>query len=179
MSVFVEAIVDPAHDITTESIEPEYLLEDLFLINTPEAKEFAISRFTAYTSDLSYSGNMLLAAFKAVTRIEGAWGFLLMYETRSFMFQADLYEKDSELNPDDKKILDTIQNAVGNSYGHSGASYAYAMRNMEYIAKYGFKAFKNQSSQSIITDELAELDNRIRRFAEWQKSKILLGSDNN
>ena len=70
-------------------------------------------------------------AYKAVSSIGGAWDFLKSYtpaENNGFMFSSD-------------PMLDKIGAKLDQA--HSGASYGYTMRQMEYIAKNGLEAYKN------------------------------------
>jgi hypothetical protein len=70
-------------------------------------------------------------AYKAVSSIEGGWDFLKSYtpaENSGFMFSSD-------------PMLDKIGAKLDQA--HSGASYGYTMRQMEYIAKNGLEAYKN------------------------------------
>lgn len=70
-------------------------------------------------------------AYKAVSSIEGAWDFLKSYtpaENNGFMFSSD-------------PMLDKIGAKLDQA--HSGASYGYTMRQMEYIAKNGLEVYRN------------------------------------
>ncbi len=69
-------------------------------------------------------------AYKAVSAVDGGWAFLKEFvpkENEGFMFSRD-------------PMLDQINAKLDD--GHSGASYGWTMRQMEYIAKHGLEAFK-------------------------------------
>ena len=69
-------------------------------------------------------------AYNAVTMTEGGWNYLKNFNEESFMFSS---------NPMVKSISD---NMVTLGYdGHSGASFGWTMRSMEYLAKHGKEAF--------------------------------------
>ena len=75
------------------------------------------------------------SAHQAISRCE-LWIFLKNFEPdsgRGFMFTRDVPELD-RLNEEMHK--DPVNG------GHSGASYGCTMRNMEFIAKHGYQAFK-------------------------------------
>jgi hypothetical protein len=75
------------------------------------------------------------SAHKAISRCE-LWNWLQNYEPekeRGFMFARNVPELD-RLNEEMEK--DPVNG------GHSGASYGCTMRNMEFIAKNGYQAFK-------------------------------------
>jgi hypothetical protein len=70
----------------------------------------------------------LLDAFSAVSKAE-AWEFLKNYEPKEgFMFSK--HPMLTEIN----KYIDT---------GHSGASYGMTMREIHYVAKFGYEEYKN------------------------------------
>ncbi len=76
-----------------------------------------------------HSRQMLENAYNAITLAEG-WEFMKNYNEESFMFSS---------NPMVKSISD---NMVTLGYdGHSGASFGWTMRTMEYLAKHGKEAF--------------------------------------
>ncbi len=69
-------------------------------------------------------------AYKAVSSVDGGWEFLKNYtpdEGRGFMFSS---------HPTLGKISEKLD------VGHSGSSYGWVMRNVEYIAKNGLDSFK-------------------------------------
>ena len=79
-------------------------------------------------SNIRSYGPMLKDAYKAVT-IAGAWEWLKLDTTpgnRGFMFCDD-------------PMITAISKNIG--YGHSGASFAMTMREMEFIAKNGWEKF--------------------------------------
>ena len=75
----------------------------------------------------------LISAHRAISMCE-LWNWLRIYEPPSgFMFSST-----SEL----EEIKNTIfKDPINNN--HSGASYAFIMRDMEYIAKHGYDNYKN------------------------------------
>ena len=84
----------------------------------------------------NYSREYLVSAHKIVTRLE-LWNWLRNFtpeKGNGFMFTRDVPELD-RLN--EEMYKDPV------SSGHSGSSYGITMRNMEYIAKNGYNAFKN------------------------------------
>ncbi len=73
---------------------------------------------------------MIENAYNAVTMTAGGWDYLKNFNEESFMFSS---------NPMVKSISD---NMVTLGYdGHSGASFGWTMRTMEYLAKHGKEAF--------------------------------------
>ena len=79
------------------------------------------------------------SAHQAISRCE-LWNWLHNFEPeedKGFMFTRDV--------PELKRLNNELQKDPVNG-GHSGASYAITMRNMEYIAKNGYDAFKNRFS---------------------------------
>ena len=82
-----------------------------------------------------YSRDFLKSAHQTISRCE-LWNWLRNFEPqegRGFMFAEGVSELD-RLN--DELFKDPV------SSGHSGASYGITMRNMEYIAKNGYSAYK-------------------------------------
>lgn len=78
-----------------------------------------------------YSAEMVADAYQAITNTEGGWEFLKEWsppEGEGFMFcsHPKLSEIDSRMKMHDQ---------------HSGSSYAWTMRNAEYIAKHGWSPF--------------------------------------
>lgn len=69
-------------------------------------------------------------AYNAVCAVDGGWAFL-----RGFVPEEDKGFKFSK-----HPILDKIKTLMDDS--HSGASYAWTMRQMEHIAKYGLEEYK-------------------------------------
>ena len=78
----------------------------------------------------TYLRQMMENAFNAITATEGGWDFIRTFAEESFMFSH---------NP----IVHTISdNMVKLGFdGHSGASFGWTMRSMEYLAKHGKEAF--------------------------------------
>jgi hypothetical protein len=76
---------------------------------------------------------MLKNAHWAVTQCE-SWSWLHTFNEESFMFSTS-------------PVLNTIMNKMieqPEGQLHSGASFAYVMRAMEYIAKYGYAAYEKK-----------------------------------
>lgn len=68
--------------------------------------------------------------YKVVSAVDGGWAFLKEFipaANEGFMFSRH-------------PMLDKINALLDNS--HSGASYGWTMREMEYIAKHGLEAYK-------------------------------------
>ena len=84
--------------------------------------------FTTINDD--HSRKMMENAFNAITATEGGWDYLRTFAEETFMYSR---------NP----IVQTISdNMVKLGYdGHSGASFGWTMRTMEYLAKHGKEAF--------------------------------------
>jgi hypothetical protein len=90
-----------------------------------------------FTDD--WSRSYFQSAHKAITRCE-LWDWLRNFEPekdKGFMFTRDVPELD--------RLREELAKDPING-GHSGASYSITMRNMEYIAKNGYNAFKNSFS---------------------------------
>lgn len=79
----------------------------------------------------SHSKNMILAAIRAIDQLE-AWDELASYsppEDMGFMF-------------DDSPLMKRINPKIAELYdGHSGSSYGWTMRQIEYIAKNGAEKY--------------------------------------
>jgi hypothetical protein len=76
------------------------------------------------------------SAHQAISRCE-LWNWLQTYEPekdRGFMFARNV--------PELYRLNNVMMNDPVNG-GHSGASYACTMRNMEFIAKHGYQRFKD------------------------------------
>ena len=84
------------------------------------------------------SKDLLTSAFKAVSEAEG-WAYLKTFDPpadKGFMF--------CEPTPD----LIRINTAIRKHYDrHSGGSYAWTMRCMQFIAKNGWEAFKSKMTE--------------------------------
>ncbi len=82
----------------------------------------------------SLDREMLDLGYQAISSVEGGWDFLKTYEPpiyEGFMFIS---------NPPSK--LKQIEEAILEKYGgHSGASYGYTLRNLQYIAQVGWDAY--------------------------------------
>lgn len=84
-----------------------------------------------------FSRAYFISAHKTISQCE-LWGWLRDFEPdpeRGFMYTSGVPQLDRI-----KKTL--FQDPVND--GHSGASYAITMRNMSYIAKNGYEAFRNK-----------------------------------
>lgn len=82
---------------------------------------------------------MIQSGFEAVSAVEGGWDFLKAYDPpadQGFMF--------SKPPPKQQEIDAEIQKRYG---GHSGASYGYTMRLLQYIAKQGWDLWANEALQ--------------------------------
>ncbi len=73
---------------------------------------------------------MMKNAYDAITMAEGGWDYMKTFNEESFMFSS---------NPMVQTISKNIE-ALGYT-GHSGASFGWTMRTMEYLAKKGKEAF--------------------------------------
>ena len=75
---------------------------------------------------------MYTTAYDAITKLE-LWNYIKNFNEDSFMFSN---------SPKIMRIYNKIEE-LGYT-GHSGASFGYIMRNMEYIAKYGIEKFAQE-----------------------------------
>jgi hypothetical protein len=73
---------------------------------------------------------MIKNAYNAITMTEGGWDFMKNFNEESFMFSS---------NPMIRTISGNMEKLGYN--GHSGASFGWTMRSMEYLAKNGKDAF--------------------------------------
>lgn len=112
--------------------------------------------FNSISSMDSMSREMLSSALKAIDSVEGAWDFLASYsppENQGFMF----------VNPSPPmltKIQDAILAADG---GHSGSSYGWTLRQIEYIAKNGWDAFVDLNNDD---DETKKLKKKVAKLED-------------
>ena len=85
----------------------------------------------------TYLRQMMENAYNAITVTERGWDFMKNFSEESFMYST---------NP----LVQTISaNMVKLGYGeHSGASFGWTMRSMEYLAKHGKEAFFNKFTKS-------------------------------
>jgi len=107
--------------------------------------------FDSIVSMDSMSKDMLKGAYAAVSKVDGAWDFLARYsppENQGFMFV-------NPVPPELQKIQDAILDADG---GHSGASYGWTLRQIEYIAKNGWPAFVD------LWDETKQLKKKLAKL---------------
>jgi hypothetical protein len=79
------------------------------------------------------SSTMLQDAHRACTRA-GAWDWLKTFNEESFMFSSH-------------PLISTITEKMEYK-GHSGASFGWTMRNMEYIAKHGWDSFATEVTKN-------------------------------
>jgi hypothetical protein len=82
----------------------------------------------------AHERKMLSSAYNAISSVEGGWNFLKTYEPpeeEGFMFVKTPPVKMNEI---EKAVIDADS-------GHSGSSYGWTMRQMQYIAKNGLDAF--------------------------------------
>ncbi len=77
---------------------------------------------------------MLIDAYKSISRVEGGWQYLS---------RPDVPQKDSGFMFNRDPIINHISQEIDkdNSIGHSGYTYSWTMRQMEYIAKKGWHAY--------------------------------------
>ena len=100
--------------------------EILFPPAPPSVATFNPGKFD-YITDLNYK-EMLVNAYQAISQTE-TWDFVKQ-SCKSFMFS------------DDSKIWIISKKMTELGYcGHSGASFGYTMRDMQYIAQNGEKKF--------------------------------------
>ena len=78
----------------------------------------------------------LQSAHKAITNCE-MWDWIRTTEIGSFIYDD---------GPEMKKIRNEMYKDDINSY-HSGSSYGFIMREIEYIAKYGYSKYKEDCSK--------------------------------
>ena len=102
---------------------------------------YTMERFTALGFSTS-DATMLADAYQAVTQV-GLWDYLAKPSTPGpdgFMFASDF-----ELSAIAARMM---------YKGHSGASYAWSLRQMEYIAKSGWEAYANRVRDQKATEQL-------------------------
>jgi len=110
--------------------------------------------FNSITSLDSMSKDMLISAYNAISNVEGGWDFLATYsppKDEGFMFV-------NPMPPMLQKIHDAVLEAES---GHSGASYGWTMRQIEYIAKNGWDAFvslHDEDDESRLKKKVAKLE---------------------
>ena len=78
----------------------------------------------------SFSRDMIIDGYKAVDSVEGGWDFLKTFvpeEGKGFMFT-------------EHEMITKITNKM--EIGHSGSSFGWTMRQLEFIAKKGMDAYK-------------------------------------
>ncbi len=80
---------------------------------------------------------MMKNAYDAITMADGGWTFMKTFNEESFMFSSHPLVRTISANME----------ALGYN-GHSGASFGWTMRTMEYLAKNGKEAFITKFAQS-------------------------------
>lgn len=113
----------------TTSVTANPLINDFFGID-----ECAGNGGFEFADD--WSRRYFKSAHNAISRCE-LWNWLKNYEVdqgRGFMFTRNVPQLDKLSEEMDKDPVNG---------GHSGASYGCTMRNMEFIAKHGYQAFKS------------------------------------
>ncbi len=110
----------------------------------------------------SHEVAMLDSAYKAVSSVDGAWDFLKTYsppENEGFMFVRNAPYKLTQI---ERAILD----ADG---GHSGSSYGFVMRAMEYIAKNGWDGYidlRTNNIKKILQKKVNQLEDENARLRQ-------------
>lgn len=79
-----------------------------------------------------YKRNIYSTAFDAITQLE-LWPFMKNFNEKSFMFSS---------SPEIQRIYNQIK-LLGYT-GHSGSSFGFIMREMEYIGKHGLNKFEEE-----------------------------------
>lgn len=123
----------------------------------------------------SHEVAMLDSAYKAVSSVDGAWNFLKTYsppENEGFMFVRNAPYKLTQI---EHAILDADS-------GHSGSSYGFVMRAMEYIAKNGWDGYVELRTNNIkktlqkkvnqLEDENARLRQQIAELTNPKKDSM-------
>ena len=110
-----------------------------------------------------HSANMIADAYQAITNTEGGWEFLKEWSPpngEGFMFcsHSKLSEIDSKMKMHDQ---------------HSGSSYAWTMRNAEYIAKHGWSAFVQLWLHQADPSEAEKLREQVRQKIARNKAAAL------
>jgi hypothetical protein len=98
---------------------------------------------------------MYETAFNAITQLE-LWGYMKNFKGESFMFSG---------GPEVDRVYKKIED-LGYG-GHSGCSFGFTMRTMEFIAKYGIDKFEQDYRASIAAreQETEREQERIRRIS--------------
>ncbi len=115
-----------------------------------------------FLADYSHEVQMLDSAYKAVSSVDGAWDFLKTYsppEGEGFMFVRNPPLKL-------KQIEDAILAADG---GHSGSSFGFVMRAMEYIAKNGWDGYidlRTNNLKKILQKKVNQLEDENARLRQ-------------
>ncbi len=93
-----------------------------------ETSDFTHEDFEAIKDN--HVREMMKNAYDAITMAEGGWDYMKNFNEESFMFSSD---------PMVRTISKNMEILGYN--GHSGASFGWTMRTMEYLAKKGKEAF--------------------------------------
>ena len=87
-----------------------------------------------------HSRSMIQNGYRTISQLE-LWDWLRNYEPepgRGFMFSS---------SPNVDRIMHHMESQP-DAPGHSGSSFGYTMRNLEYIAKHGMDKYKQQIEQN-------------------------------
>lgn len=122
-----------------------------------EKMSYTRGDFSFLPEKLAHEKRMLEDAFAAMNSVEGSWDYLAQPSVpdpdKGFMFSRD---------PFLSKISEQVDK--NGTIGHSGASYGWTMRQMEYIAKNGFDAYVKLRLDTLKLDEEAEAEKeRLRK----------------
>ncbi len=118
--------------------------------------------FSFLPESLSHEKNMLEDAWAAMEAVEGSWDYLARPEVpdkeSGFMFSRD-------------PMITKIGNLVDKNgkIGHSGSSYGWTMRQMEFIAKHGFDAYV---TLRVTTIKRQEEEEKARKAAAEKPPRI-------
>jgi hypothetical protein len=117
---------------------------------------YARGNFSFLPAKLSHEKQMLEDAFAAMEKVEGSWDYLanktVPEKDTGFMFSRDTMIK---------KISDEVDK--DGKIGHSGSSFGWTMREMEYIAKNGWTVYVHIRLAKI---KLGEQEEKERKAAE-------------
>lgn len=110
--------------------EPNNVLQEHILVSEPETNNDTYTPGMFLYIDDECSRTMLQNAWISITQLN-LWNYLLI-DTESYMFNNDI-------------TLNTIHNKmIELGYdGHSGGSFGWTMRQMQYIANHGEEKYKN------------------------------------
>ncbi len=129
-------------------------------LNVPTKMSATPGDFSFITD--SHEVTMLDSAYKAVSSVDNAWEFLKTYsppEGEGFMFVRNAPYKLTQI---EHAILDADS-------GHSGSSYGFVMRAMEYIAKNGWDGYVDLRTNNIkktLQKKVARLEDENARLRQ-------------